>query len=181
MIPGETRFGMLRRVAREEMWTWYQGAQCWIPGRVGARLRGLLIRPFMGHCGGKLAIREFAHIWNPWKFYVGHNCSIGRFSIVNCADEVRFGNDVRMGPHVMITTLNHGLRRSQIIDAQVATVKPVVVGNDVWIGGHVLILPGVTIGDGAVLAGGAVVTKDVEPYTIVGGVPARAIGHRTDE
>lgn len=54
----------------------------------------------------------------------------------------------------------------------------VVVGNDVWIGSHVLILGGITIGDGAVIAAGAVVTKDVEPYSIVGGVPAKIIKYR---
>lgn len=59
--------------------------------------------------------------------------------------------------------------------------RPVVIGNDVWIGGNVVILPGVHIGDGAVLAAGAVVTKDVEPYAIVGGVPAKVIKYRFDE
>ena len=52
---------------------------------------------------------------------------------------------------------------------------PITIGNDVWIGGNSTILPGVTIGDGAVVAAGAVVTKDVEPNTIVGGVPAKVI------
>ena len=56
--------------------------------------------------------------------------------------------------------------------------KPVVIGNDVWIGAYVSILPGVHIGDGAVVAAGAVVTKDVEPYAIVGGVPAKTIKYR---
>lgn len=56
--------------------------------------------------------------------------------------------------------------------------KPCVVGNDVWIGGGAHILRGVTVGDGAVVAAGAVVTEDVEPYTIVGGVPAKVIGRR---
>lgn len=57
---------------------------------------------------------------------------------------------------------------------------PVVIGNDVWIGANVSILPGVHIGDGAVLAAGAVVNKDVEPYEIVGGVPAKHIKYRFD-
>lgn len=56
--------------------------------------------------------------------------------------------------------------------------KPVVIGNDVWIGAYVSILPGVTIGDGAVIAAGAVVNKDVPPYAIVGGVPAKVIRYR---
>lgn len=59
--------------------------------------------------------------------------------------------------------------------------KPVVIGNDVWIGANVSILPGVTIGDGAILAAGAVITKNVEPYSIVGGVPAKLIKYRFDE
>lgn len=59
--------------------------------------------------------------------------------------------------------------------------RPVVIGNDVWIGAGVIILPGVHIGDGAVLAAGAVVTKDVEPYAVVGGVPAKPIRKRFDE
>ncbi|WP_313070490.1 CatB-related O-acetyltransferase [Lacrimispora sp.] len=59
--------------------------------------------------------------------------------------------------------------------------KAVVIGNDVWIGANVIILPGVSIGDGAILAAGAVVTKDVEPYSIVGGVPAVIIKYRFPE
>ncbi|MDE6603995.1 MAG: CatB-related O-acetyltransferase [Lachnospiraceae bacterium] len=56
--------------------------------------------------------------------------------------------------------------------------RPVVIGNDVWIGANVCILPGVRVGDGAVIAAGAVVTKDVAPYAIVGGVPAKVIRYR---
>lgn len=57
----------------------------------------------------------------------------------------------------------------------------IVIGNDVWIGNNVLMLPGITIGDGAILAAGSVVTRDVEPYSIVGGNPARLIRYRFDE
>lgn len=58
---------------------------------------------------------------------------------------------------------------------------PVVIGNDCWINGNVVITPGVTIGDGAVVLAGAVVTKDIPPYAIVGGVPAKIIKYRYDE
>ena len=57
-------------------------------------------------------------------------------------------------------------------------VAPVVIGDDVWIGSRVIILPGVKIGNGSVIGAGAVVTKDVEPYSVVGGVPAKLIRRR---
>ena len=63
-------------------------------------------------------------------------------------------------------------------DSPLRNNKPVEIGNDVWIGANVILLPGVKIGDGAILAAGAVVTKDVEPYAIVGGVPAKLIKYR---
>ena len=65
--------------------------------------------------------------------------------------------------------------------SQIRDNRSVEIGNDVWIGANVIILPGVKIGDGAVLAAGAVVTKDVEPYAIVGGVPAKVSRYRFDQ
>ncbi|MDD6796765.1 MAG: CatB-related O-acetyltransferase [Clostridia bacterium] len=70
---------------------------------------------------------------------------------------------------------NYGFENSPIRDN-----KPITIGNDVWIGANVILLPGIHIGDGAVIAAGAVVTKDVEPYAIVGGVPAKIIRYRFD-
>lgn len=65
-------------------------------------------------------------------------------------------------------------------DSPLRNNRPVLIGNDVWIGANVVILPGVKVGDGAILAAGAVITKDVEPYTVVGGVPAKIIRKRFD-
>ena len=75
----------------------------------------------------------------------------------------------------------YGIYRDNISGSEIRHNPPVVIGNDVWIGFNALIVPGVTIGDGAVVAAGAVVTKDVLPYTIVGGVPARPIRKRFDD
>ena len=85
-----------------------------------------------------------------------------------------------MGPECMIYTSNHGMDRTDIPmwKQQSTEVEPVVIGNDVWIGARVIILPGVHIGDGCVIGAGSVVTKDVEEYTVVAGNPAKFIRKR---
>ena len=73
---------------------------------------------------------------------------------------------------------NHGTSRDHVLNQQGWVEKDIIVGNDVWIGANAVIVPGVNVGDGAIIAAGAVVTKDVAPYTIVGGVPANVIKER---
>lgn len=87
---------------------------------------------------------------------------------------VTIGRNVMIGPNVDIYTVNHPMtvagRRQYLAQA-----SPVTIGDDVWIGGKVAIMPGVTIGNNVIVAAGAVVTKDVPDNTLVGGVPARKI------
>jgi maltose O-acetyltransferase len=87
---------------------------------------------------------------------------------------VTIGEKVAIGPRVSFETANHNL---VIVDGKSrgAWSRPIVVEDRVWIGAGVTVLPGVTIGQGAVISAGAVVTKDFEPYTMVGGVPAKVI------
>ncbi|MBX3639271.1 MAG: hypothetical protein KF888_02005 [Nitrosomonas sp.] len=92
---------------------------------------------------------------------------------------VQIGSDVLMGPDVKIITRNHLFEDPTIrISDQGTLFRTITIGNDVWIGANVIILPGVNIGNGSVIAAGAVVAKDVMPFTIVGGVPAKVIGKR---
>lgn len=84
-----------------------------------------------------------------------------------------------MGPEVTILTHTHRIDRTDIpMGQQGSMVSEVVIGDDVWIGMRAIILPGVRIGSGAVIGAGAVVTKDVPDYAVVGGVPARVIRYR---
>ena len=77
---------------------------------------------------------------------------------------------------ITVTALNHNFEdSSKRIDEQGVSTKPVVIGDDVWIGTNAVILPGVTIGSHCVVAAGAVVTKDIPDHTLVGGVPAKVI------
>lgn len=93
---------------------------------------------------------------------------------------IRLGRHVMMGPEVMIYTANHETKDPSVpmMFQGDAPPKPVVVEDDVWIGARVIILPGVHIGKGAIIAAGSVVTKDVATMTVVGGNPAKLIKHR---
>ena len=90
---------------------------------------------------------------------------------------MRIGDDVMMGPNVSIYTRNHAFERTDVpMNTQgVSDEKIVVIENDVWIGANSIILPGVTVSKGAIIGAGAVVTKDVPEYAIVGGNPAKVI------
>ena len=100
---------------------------------------------------------------------------------VNCRvhGPLHIGKNVMMGPDVTILTHTHNIERTDIpMGQQGMRVAEVVIGNDVWIGMRVIIMPGVKVGDGAVIGAGAVVTKDVPAFTVVGGVPAKIIKYR---
>jgi acetyltransferase-like isoleucine patch superfamily enzyme len=92
---------------------------------------------------------------------------------------LRFGDDVMIGPNAVVVSSQH-----RFDDPRIAMVYQghktdfVDIGSDVWVGANAVILPGVTVADGTVISAGAVVTRDTEPYSIVGGVPAARIGMR---
>lgn len=90
------------------------------------------------------------------------------------------GRDVMMGPDCVVLTRNHRHDRVDVpmIEQGYEDYRPVTIEDDVWIGRRVTILPGVNVGAHSILSAGAVVTKDVEPYSVVGGVPARLIKKR---
>jgi maltose O-acetyltransferase len=118
-------------------------------------------------------------IYYPQNVEIGDRVSINRNTIISAKEKIKIGNDVLIGQNVLINSGNHNFNRRDIpINKQGHTLKPITIHNDVWIGGGVIILAGVTIGQGAIIAAGAVVTKNVEPYTIVGGVPAKKINNR---
>ena len=95
-----------------------------------------------------------------------------------CQGKIILGNDVIFGPNVYVTNHNHGINKGMLIRKQQYTAKDTIIGNDVWIGANVSILAGIHIGEGAVVGAGAVVTKDIPPFAIVGGVPAKVIKYR---
>jgi acetyltransferase-like isoleucine patch superfamily enzyme len=117
---------------------------------------------------------------NTGKISIGKKCSIGNFNVISTGDAlVRIGDFVRMGPHVTIlgSLRNYKDARKRIID-QGFSHHGVTIGNDVMIGAGVTILAGSKIGAGVIIGAGSVITKDIEPYAIVAGIPAKVIGKR---
>ncbi|KAL4426140.1 hypothetical protein ABPG77_007422 [Micractinium sp. CCAP 211/92] len=131
---------------------------------------------------GKASWRHPPWIEPPFLCNYGFNLSVGKHFYANfgCSilddTQVEIGDRVLMGPHVKIFSAGHDTDPEARQGTEgTLVVKPVKICSDVWLGGGCIILPGVTVGEGATVAGGAVVTKDVEPYTVVGGNPARVI------
>lgn len=105
---------------------------------------------------------------------IGDHTRIGLHNTV--IGPVTIGSNVNLAQGITVTALNHNFTDPQLrIDQQGVSTAPVVIGDDVWIGANATVLPGVTIGNHCVVAAGAVVTKDVPPCTLVGGVPAKIL------
>ena len=110
---------------------------------------------------------------------VGEHVFIGRDTQFDIEGELSIGDGTLIAPGCFVTDHNHGIAAGAMMWQQHCVQKAVRIGADVWLGAKVIVLPGVTIGDGAVVAAGAVVTRNVDPMTIVAGVPARSVGKRT--
>lgn len=106
----------------------------------------------------------------------GADCTVNAFTVVR--GRIRGGSGVRIGAHTSILAFNHSMEPDRPVFRQPLTARGIRIGDDVWIGSHVVVLDGVTIGNHAVIAAGAVVTKDVAAGAIVGGNPARLIRWR---
>ena len=111
---------------------------------------------------------------HPWRMTFGRNSIVGPHVLLDARGGITVGDNVNVSSHTRIQTAKH------LIDDPGfdAAFEPVVLGDRVWVGLGATILGGVTVGEGAVVAAGAVVTRDVAPWTVVGGTPARQIGER---
>ena len=117
------------------------------------------------------------------KLVVGEYTFIGRGTEIEVNEGMTIGRGGLIAPGVFITDHNHGTALDRPMFEQPPRAAAIHIGDDVWIGANAVILPGVSIGDGAIIAAGAVVNRDIEPYQIAGGVPAKVVGSRrqTDE
>lgn len=170
-------------------------------GYCSSRLKRLgkdtVIEPYLlGLAGGKyISIGENCYIdksvqisaWDSYQgqnfvpeIIVGDNCGIGAYSHISAINSIHIGNNVRMGKSILITDNAHGASRRDYLDISprlrpLVSKGPIVIEDNVWIGEKSSIMPAVRIGRGAIIAANSVVTHDVEPYSVVGGNPAKLI------
>ena len=112
------------------------------------------------------------------KISIGARTTIGFHTLLYASSAITIGNDCMIAPFVYIVDSDHGTELGIPMNRQSNDTRAISIGSDVWIGAHAVILKGVTIGDGAVVAAGSVIREDVVSNTIVGGVPAKVIGER---
>jgi acetyltransferase-like isoleucine patch superfamily enzyme len=142
-------------------------------------VRNLVFRIVFKKIGSNCLLDYKTYYRYPSRISLGNNVTINRDCALYAAYmvegvEIRIGNNVALSPHVRIFTASHDYTSLGLPD----TAASVTIGDYAWIGGGAIILPGVTIGEGAVVGAGSVVSKDVPPYSVVVGNPARVIKQR---
>ena len=147
-------------------------------GTLAKKMRAAACRRIFRKTGSRINVERGAY------FGTGHDIEIGDHSGIgiNChvPNNIKLGKDIMMGQDVLIIAENHkfeGLETPMRLQGFIST-DPVVIEDDVWIGARVIILPGLRIGNGAILGAGAVVTKDIPPLAICAGNPARVLRYR---
>ena len=158
----------------------YKVTASWLPisqrSAFSKKIRNFWAKKIVVSMGKNVNIEQNA-LFSPL-LKIGDNSGIGINSEIY--GPVTIGSDVMMGPEVVIYTKGHCHDRTDItmIEQGDDETKPVTIGNDVWIGRRVMIMPGVTIGNGCIIGAGAVVTKDIPDFSVAVGVPAVVVKSR---
>ncbi|MBI3783871.1 MAG: acyltransferase [Deltaproteobacteria bacterium] len=154
----------------------------YLPMLGGDVARWAVLKLFLRRIEGWVWFRDNVTIWFPEGVSIGSGSMVGENCFLDGFSGLTIGRNVLVAHNASLIAEDHGFATRKIpIRRQPKTVGPILVGDDVWIGCGARVLKGVTIGQGAIVAAGAVVTTDVIPYSIVGGVPARMLAMRPDD
>lgn len=148
-----------------------------IPGyKLFYRIRYFLVKRILLKCGDKVIVKNKCYFGNGSKLSVGNYSQLGQN--LRVSGPVTIGDYVMMGPDIVIMAVTHDisdLSKPMLDPTNPSIEKPVVIGNNVWIGTRVIIMPGVEIGSNSIIGSGAVVTKSFPENSIIAGVPAKFI------
>jgi maltose O-acetyltransferase len=149
-------------------------------GKFFTKLRAVFLRKALKSLGTNIEIESNVFFGNGRDIEIGSHIQINEDCWIRNA---RIGNYVMIAPKVMILNFGHITTSTEVpmIFQGKRIYKQTIIEDDVWIGARCIIMPGVRIGKGAIVAAGAIVTKDVEPYAVVGGNPAKVIKYRHAE
>ena len=200
-------FKIFKKIIRE-INEWISCIIRFIPGKIGIIFRYHIYKFFFSSCGKNVSISNGCYIRDFKNISLGSNVGFGLNSQIYSTgignEQIEFGNNVYLnsnvminadiggniqicdnvliGPNVVLRASNHIFSKRNIsIFMQGHESGSITIEDDVWLGANVVVLPNVTIGKGAIVGAGAVVTKDIKAYTIVGGVPAHIISNRPEE
>ena len=150
-----------------------------LPGFIPGMLRYGFYRMMFEHMGGLALVYPGVYLTHTYGISVGGGFSINTGAFMDGRGGIEMGDNVMVGPYAVIVSSGHDFRqRGAPMSQRDHVPAPIEIGSDVWIGAHSVISGKVRIGNGAVVGAGAVVTRDVPDYGIVGGVPARLIASR---
>lgn len=132
--------------------------------------------------GKSIPISSTARFGNPQNISIGNRSNINRYCVLLAGEssKIIMGTDCLTGPGVTIVASKYDVKGKNIIRSYPADERDVIIGNDVWLGANAVVLPGVTIGDGAIVGAGSVVSKNIGAYEIAVGTPAKKIKTRTN-
>lgn len=160
--------GKFRRLVWEIVWAiLFRPTPRWCMNR----WRCFLLRLFGAKVGRGVRIQGSSRVWQPWKLTIGADSWIDGNVSLYSVDTIDIGANAVVSDGAFVCTASHDIS-SNVFDL---ITKPIAIGDSAWISARAIILPGVNVGEGAVVAAGAVVTKDVEPWHVVGGNPAKTI------
>ncbi|MFB3926308.1 MAG: DapH/DapD/GlmU-related protein [Syntrophales bacterium] len=147
-----------------------------IPGRIGSAARKRMLG--FRKCGRDVFIMHHAWFKMPCNISIGNDVRIHNMTYIDGSGGIDIGSHIGISAGCQIYSQNHGIRKNELYYRQPYELAEVVIEDDCWIGAGSIITAGVRLGRGTVVGAGSVVTRDTEPYSIVGGSPARRIGER---
>ena len=168
-----------RRLALVWVEEWVGGALRGLPSLLGLVARAGLYRCLFAELGGFCLIYPGARVSHAYGIRAGRGLAVNSGAFLDGRGGLTLGANVLVGPNAVVLSTRHRFDDPRLpISAQGVELAATAVGDDVWIGANAVVLAGVRVATGTVVAAGAVVSSDTEAWSIVGGVPARAIGSR---